>query len=301
MKIWTQWPDLETPQGFTHLASDLLLPDEAIRAQIEFYVPRYMSGSSSLEVIKDMKSLKIIQSPNAGYDDVLKFLPDGVILCNAAGVHDVSTAELAIGLSIAIRRGFNDFFMNQSRGVWVHERKSSLADSKVGIVGHGNIGRLISSHLQNFETEVISFSRSGSDGSLKMDEFDRLLPELDIVILILPLTSDTRHFMNSDRLSRMKAGSSLVNVARGAVVDTDALMHQLNSGRITAALDVTDPEPLPDGHPLWCSPNLIISPHVGGDSAAFEPRIKRLIRNQLGLLAGGEQLMNIVAGPKKVT
>jgi phosphoglycerate dehydrogenase-like enzyme len=106
--------------------------------------------------------------------------------------------------------------------------------------------------------------------------------------------------MNSERLSQMKTGSSLVNVARGAVVDTDALIQQLNSGRISAALDVTDPEPLPDGHPLWSSPNLIISPHVGGDSAAFEPRIKRLIKHQLELLSNGNQLINIVAGPRKI-
>ncbi len=295
MKIWTQWDDLKIPHGFEHLKTDGQLPKQDDLKEIQFYVPKYMGGREPLEVIPQMKSLQVVQSPNAGYDDVLQFLPKGVTLCNAAGVHDASTAELALGLAIASRRGFAKFGQSQHAGLWEHTREKSLADSVVGVVGHGNIGRLIATQLSHFETEVVSFSRRGRDGSISILEFDNYLPKLDVIILIIPLTPDTRNFMNAQRISSMKEGATLVNVARGPVVDTAALVKELNKGRITAGLDVTDPEPLPKGHDLWSAKNVIITPHVGGDSSAFEPRGKRLIEEQLLRLAQGEPLINIVA------
>ena len=294
-KIWTQWDDLNLPPGVIHAPTDGIAPAAADLDSIEFYVPRYMGGPQAIAMVPEMKSLKVIQSPNAGVDDVLKIRPDGVILCNAAGVHDASTAELAVALAIASRRGFASFARQQQAQHWSHERMPSLADSKIAIVGFGNIGKTIVKMLSGFEVTVTPFSKSGRDGSLTFDKFDALLPTFDVIILILPLTDQTHHLMNSERLAAMKDGAALINVARGAVVDTDALIRELNSGRITAGLDVTDPEPLPDGHPLRSAQNVIITPHVGGDSEAFTSRGRKLVEEQLARFASGQPLLHIVA------
>ena len=293
--MWSQWADLKLPHGMTHAPTDGVAPFAEDLESIEFFVPKYMGGPAAISMIDQMKSLKVIQSPNAGVDDLLAVLPQGVTLCNAAGVHDASTAELAIALSIASRRGFSDFARNQVAGTWVHERKPSLTDSNIAIVGFGNIGKMIASMLKPFDVKVSGFSNSGRDGSFTMDRFDAMLPTFDVVILIVPLNSGTRHFMNATRLRAMKDGAALVNVARGPIVDTDALINELNTRRITAALDVTDPEPLPDGHPLWSAPNLIITPHVGGDSEAFLPRGRKLVEEQAERFVTGVPLLHIVA------
>lgn len=295
--IWSEFSDLEIPDSLHVLPISGDLPNEEVLSKITFYVPPYMAGARALEPISRMSSLQVIQSPNAGVDDVLAILPDGVTLCNAQGVHDASTAELAIGLTISARRGFASFMANQMSGEWNHQRRSSLADSRVGIVGMGSIGSLIARQLEAFSVEVISFTRSGNGGSTPMTRFDELLPTLDVIILILPLTAESHHLMNRARIESMKFGATLINVARGPVVDTEALMDALNAGRITAGLDVTDPEPLPQGHPLWSAPNVIITPHVGGDSSAFNPRVRALIESQLKRFATGQSLNNIVAGP----
>jgi phosphoglycerate dehydrogenase-like enzyme len=293
--MWSQWSDLKMPAGMTHAATDGIAPSVEDLESIEFFVPRYMGGPAAISMIGQMKSLKVIQSPNAGVDDLLAILPKGVTLCNAAGVHDASTAELAVALSIASRRGFADFARNQAVGAWVHERKPSLTDSNIAIVGFGNIGKMIAAMLKPFDVKVSAFSNSGRDGSFTMDHFDAMLPTFDVVILIVPLNSGTRHFMNATRLRAMKDGAALVNVARGPIVDTEALIAELQTGRITAGLDVTDPEPLPDGHPLWSTPNVIITPHVGGDSQAFIPRGRKLVEEQAARYAAGEPLLHIVA------
>lgn len=295
--FWSEFSDLVIPDSLQVLPISGDLPSQEILSKITFYVPPYMAGAKALEPISQMSSLQVIQSPNAGVDDVLAILPDGVTLCNAQGVHNASTAELAIGLTISARRGFATFMSSQYKGVWEHARRSSLADSRIGIVGMGSIGSLIARQLEAFSVEIISFTRSGKGGSTPMSRFDELLPSLDVIILILPLTAESRHLMNRARIDSMKAGATLINVARGAVVDTEALIDALIEGRITAGLDVTDPEPLPLGHRLWSAPNVIITPHVGGDSSAFNPRVRALIESQLARFAAGQPLANIVAGP----
>ncbi|CAB4530539.1 unannotated protein [freshwater metagenome] len=184
---------------------------------------------------------------------------------------------------------------DQKDGIWNHRRFPALSDSKVGIVGFGSIGKEIAKKLSVFDVNITAFTQSGRDGSLTIDQLDKHLPNLDIVILILPLTDSSRHMFDAARLSKMKSGSLLINVARGPVVVTDALVAELNSRRIFAALDVTDPEPLPQGHPLWSSPNLLLVPHVGGNSGAFEPRGRALVESQLALLAAGKPLEHVVA------
>ena len=296
MNIWTQWSDLLIPKGMNHLPTDGFIPAESQLEDIEFYAPSYMGGVKTFEVIAKMKNLKTVHYSQAGYEDILPHIPSHVILCNASGLHDVSTSELAVGLTIASRRGFAEFMDNQKNGIWQRRRKPALADSHVGIIGYGNIGKRIASLLEMFETKVTAFSRSGADGAVKISEFDNYLPDLDVIILILPLTKESKNFINADRIKKMKDGATLINLARGAIVDTDALVAELNTGRITAGLDVTDPEPLPKGHPLWSAPNLIITPHVGGDSAAFDPRARKMVQEQLTRLAEKKPLLNQITG-----
>ncbi len=166
---------------------------------------------------------------------------------------------------------------------------------EIAIVGYGSIGQNVARNLSGFTVEVTGFSRSGRDGALTMDQLDGLLPAFDIVILVLPLNAESKHLFDARRLALLKDGALIVNVARGGIIDTDALVAELNSGRIQAALDVTDPEPLPSDHPLWRAKNVLIAPHVGGDSTAFESRGKKLVEDQIARLAQGAELKNIVA------
>ena len=295
---WTQWSDLPDIPG-VHLRNASNFPLESSDLSVvDFYVPSYMTGKNGLDFVLKMPNLKYLQMPNAGYDDAMAYVRPGVTLCNATGVHDDSTAELAVGLALASRRGFAEFAKDQSVAKWNHRRFPSLSDSKIGLIGYGSIGQTIAKNLSGFSVEVLSFSKSGRNGSLKIDELDGYLPSLDIVILILPLTPESKHMFDSRRLALMKDGALIVNVARGPIIDTDALLAELNSGRLSAALDVTDPEPLPNDHPLWKAKNILIVPHVGGDSTAFEPRARKLVVSQLNRLVAGEPLINVIVDGK---
>lgn len=292
--VWSQWDDLVVPPGFTRLSpvnTPLLTSD---LSEVTFFVQPYMTGTETLEPVKAMPKLEILQVPNAGYEAAVPYVREGMTLCNAQGVHNASTAELAVGMAIAMRRGFPHFLKKQEIGEWSHERMGSLNDSRIGIIGAGSIGQTLVSYLKPYEVEITTFSRSGSNGSHLMGELDELLPTFDIIFLILPLNPESEHLINARRLALMKDGAVLVNVARGRVVDTDALVAELSTGRISAALDVTDPEPLPQNHPLWKLENVLITPHVGGDSQAFEKRGKRFIESQLQRLADGLEPLNII-------
>ena len=292
--VWTQWDDLKVPAGYTRLSPANFDLDTEDLSKITFYVPTYMSGRKGLLYTEKMSKLEILQVPNAGYDDALEFLRPGMTLCNARGVHDASTAELAVGLSIAVRRGFNDFVRAQDRGEWIHRRYASLNDSKIAIIGFGSIGKTVAKYLSVYDVEITGYSRSGSDGSKKISELDNEIGTYDIIILVLPLTDESRNMFDAARLAKMKDGALLVNVARGPIVNTEALLAELNAKRLFAGLDVTDPEPLPGDHPLWKAPQCIIAPHVGGDSTAFESRGQRLVEEQLARLASGAGLENII-------
>ena len=293
--IWSQWDDLEVPEGFTRLSPANTSLDVDDLSAITFYVPPYMGGKQALEFSRAMTSLQCLQVPNAGFDDAVEYLNPGVVLCNARGVHDDSTAELAMGLAIASRRGFADFASSQRSELWVHKRYASFNDSNIAIIGAGSIAHKLKGYLCPYKVEINMYSRSGGEGIRGITELDTYLPNTDIVFLVLPLNAESKNMFNAERLSLMKDGATLVNVARGAIIDTPALIHELNTGRLFAGLDVTDPEPLPPGHPLWSARNCIISPHVGGDSTAFESRGKRLVEDQLRRLATGQELINIVA------
>ena len=292
--IWTQWDDLNVPSSFKRLSPVTTPVESADLSEITFYVPTYMGGRPALELTKKMPNLKILQMPNAGFDDALEFVRDGITLCNGRSIHDDSTAELAVGLTIASLRGFPDFVRNQDKSSWVHVKNKSINDRRIGIIGFGSIGSTIAKMLSGFSVEILPFTQSGRDNTTAISDLDKHLPTLDVVILILPLTAESKHLFNAKRLSLMKDGALLVNVARGPIVDTDALVKELNSGRITAAVDVTDPEPLPSDHPLWQAKGVLISPHVGGNTTAFEKRARKLIESQLNLLAEGKPLNNVI-------
>jgi len=296
--IWTQWEDLNVPAKFKKLSPVNTPIESSDLSEITFYVPTYMGGRPALELTKKMPNLKILQMPNAGYDDAIEYVREGMTLCNGKSIHDDSTAELAVGLTIASLRGFPDFIRNQDKSAWVHVKNQSINDKKIGIVGFGSIGKTIAKMLAGFAVEIVPFTQSGRDNTISITDLDQHLPTLDIVILILPLTAESKHLFNAKRLGLMKNGSLLVNVARGPIVETDALVKELNSGRITAALDVTDPEPLPSDHPLWQAKGVLISPHVGGNTSAFEIRAKKLIESQLQLLSEGKSLNNIIVAGK---
>jgi phosphoglycerate dehydrogenase-like enzyme len=267
------------------------------RDDIELAVVPYMSAPSLLSVVAGT-GIGLLQSQSIGYDGVADFLPPGVRFCNAVGVHEASTAELALALTLASLRGIPEFVKAQESGRWIHNEYGALADRKVIVIGQGGVGRAIVERFRPFEVElerVASAARSDEDGPIRaLSEVPGLLPEADVVVLAVPLNESTIGLIDDAFLGRMKPGSLLVNVARGAVVDTDALLAHTTSGRIRAAIDVTDPEPLPAGHPLWQAPGVLISPHVGGHTSAMIPRVAKLVRRQSQRLVDGELPINLV-------
>jgi phosphoglycerate dehydrogenase-like enzyme len=270
------------------------LPPVTDPAAVGFYVPQYMGPPEALEVLARLPGLEVVQTLTAGYDDVLALLPDTVTLCNARGVHDASTAELAVGLVLASLRGIPEFVRAQRRGQWAHLARPALADRTVVVVGAGSVGRAIAERLAPFEVTVTLVGRTARDGVLGRASLEDLLPTADVVVLAVPLTPDTRDMVDGGFLQRMKDQALLVNVSRGPVVRTEALLRELLAERLWAALDVTDPEPLPQGHPLWKAPQLLLSPHVGGDTSAFLPRAWELLGRQLARYAAGQPLDNVV-------
>lgn len=262
--------------------------------QAELYVLPYAFNPRHTEVIARLPELRVVQTLTAGYEHVLPFLRLGVTLCNARGVHDASTAELAVALILASLRGIPDFVRAQDEARWAAASYPSLADRTVLIVGYGSIGAAVERRLVAFETEVLRVARRARRGVSEFSALPDLLGRADVVVLTVPLTNETRGLVDRDFLARMRDGALLVNVARGPVVDTRALLAELQSGRLRAALDVTDPEPLPREHPLWRAPGVLISPHVGGDTTAFLPRALTLIKEQLERFAAGRPLANVV-------
>jgi len=263
-------------------------------SQVGFYVPTYMGPRSTFELIGQMPNLEVVQLLTVGFDAALEYVPENVTLCNAVGVHDASTAELAVALVLASLRGIDDFARAMPQGEWIHDRRSSLVDRKVIIIGAGGVGRAIANRLIPFEAEVTLVAKSQRPGVVSISELPSLLPKVDIVILAVPLDGHTTGLVDDAFLSRMRDGALLVNVARGGVVDTAALLQHVQQGRIRAALDVTDPEPLPPEHPLWRTPGVLVSPHVGGDSSAFIPRAKRLVESQISRWLSGNLLEHVV-------
>jgi phosphoglycerate dehydrogenase-like enzyme len=267
--------------------------------RVEFCVPDYRSTLKTMRRLGSLARLRVVQTQLAGYDGQVELLPPGVRLCNAAGVHDDATAEHAVGLALAVLRRIPEAVRGHGSWQRLQAGMRSLADSRVLVLGYGSIGRALARRLLAHRAQVTAVARRSRDDDLVgrvhgVDDLSRLLPEQHVVVVLLPLDDATRGFVDASVLAALPDGAVVVNVARGGVMDTDAVLAE--AGRLRFALDVTDPEPLPDGHPLWSAPGVLITPHVAGGTTAMLPRVSALVRDQLERYVAGRPLRNVVAG-----
>ena len=265
-------------------------PDE-----VDFYCLPYLGDGSSIAMIAQLPRLRVLQSLSSGVDNVLGSVPDQVTFCNGVGLHhEEGTAELAVSLILASLKQLPVFALNQSRRHWHHLRTDSLDGKRVLLVGHGHIGQMIERRLAPFGVRITRVSRTARDGVAPLSQLSRLAAEADILIVCIALTPDPSGLIGAEVLAALPAGALVVNVARGAIVDAGALAGHLADGRLRAALDVTAPEPLPAGHPLWSSPGLLLTPHVGGAITGARDRAYAVVRDQLARYAAGEPLRNVI-------
>jgi phosphoglycerate dehydrogenase-like enzyme len=268
-------------------------PPELLDAQ--FVVPPFDSPAV-LHLLAQMPRLAIVQSISAGTEALAPWVPEGVTLCSARGVRDVAVAEWVLAAILAMEKRLPEFMRRQADHEWTHELVQEIAGKRALVVGYGSIGRCLGERLTALGVQVEGVAAVAREGVHGTQELPALLGTADVVVLLVPLTPDTHGMFDSAMLSRMRPGALLVNAARGSVVDTEALLAQLQAGRIRAALDVTDPEPLPRDHELWDAPGLLLTPHLAGDSPQAEHRLYRFIGEQIRRYARGEALLNVVQG-----
>lgn len=218
--------------------------------EVEFIVLPMGSKPALLDAITKLPRLKVIQLLSAGAEQVVGHVPAGITLCNARGAHDAATAEWTVGAIVASTRNFPRFVRAQEAGEWDFAVSESVAGKRVLIVGYGSIGAAVERRLAGWEVTIERIARHPREGVRPITELHEALEQADVVVILVPVTDETRHLVDAKFLRSMKDGALLVNAARGPIVDTDALLKELTAQRITAALDVTDPEPLPPGHPL---------------------------------------------------
>jgi phosphoglycerate dehydrogenase-like enzyme len=266
---------------------------------VEFYVPPFFPGQPAITAMKQMPRLSVVQTLTAGVDRLLAELPDGVTLCNARGAHDASTAEWVVAAILAALREFPRFATEQAAGRWSYQSTGCLAGQTVLIVGYGSIGAAVERRLAGFEVGIRRVARRARDGAIPVSPVSQvgdLLPEADVVVVLAPVTRETIGMVDAGFLARMKDGALLVNAARGSLVATDALCDELSRGRLRAVLDVTDPEPLPPGHPLWALPGVFFTPHVAASTPVSTARALSLVREQVERFINGQPLQNVISG-----
>jgi len=277
-------------------------PPARVLERTRFYVPPlpHHFGETTRGLFARLPTLEVVQLLSAGVDHVVGLVPDHAVLCNAAGVRDRSVAELALGLILMQRRDLGWHTRRTAEGAWERDAISpGLNGSRVLIVGYGRIGAAIRRHLAPFDVEiegVATSPRREADGTevYGFEKLAELVPGADVVVLTLPLTATTRGLVDADFLGRMKPGSLLVNVARGPIVDTAALVEAAGTGRIRAALDVTDPEPLPAEHPLRGMPGVLVTSHIGGNSHYGDTQETALVDLQFARHLAGEPLHHVI-------
>ena len=251
----------------------------------------------AIEVIPQLRGLRVVQSLSAGVDTLVDHVPPGVTLCDGAGIHDAPVSEWCVMAMLAVRRNLPAQLRAQDQATWQWTSGGADLDgAHVLIVGYGSIGRALEARLLPFGARIIRVARHAHEGVDSIDALPRLLPEADVVVILVPLTPQTRGMVDTKFLESMRDGAVLVNAARGPIVDTGALLNALQQEHIRAALDVTDPEPLPDGHPLWTAPGVLITPHVGGAVERVFERGWRFAGEQVRRYLAGEPLRNIVTG-----
>jgi phosphoglycerate dehydrogenase-like enzyme len=250
------------------------------------------------ELFKSLPRLRVVQAFSAGVDWLVPMVPKGVVVCRAVGVHDASVADWVMAAMLAMQRRLPEFIDAQRRADW-NRREGDEADvsdlegQSVVIVGHGSIGRALAARLEPFGMRVTGIARHPRPDAQPSSALPDLLPLADVVVDLLPLTAETEKFVNRDFLARMKPGALFMNAGRGRTVDTEALLSALQLGAVRAALDVTDPEPLPSEHPLWRAPNTLITPHIAGSVARWEERGYRFAGEQIRRFAAGESLVGV--------
>ncbi|WP_062132452.1 2-hydroxyacid dehydrogenase [Demequina aestuarii] len=263
-------------------------------------IPHLSGGAAVYDRIAECPDARVIQIPSAGYEHAAPFVPAGKKLANARGVHDSRTAEMALALALASQRRLPQFWDAQARGTWEADvHAPSLADRRCLVIGYGSIGAALGARLRACEAQVTGVARSARtapDGTdvRAIDELPALLPDAEIVFLVTPLTEQTEGLVDADFLAALPDEALVINVGRGKVVDTDALLSELQAGRLRAALDVTDPEPLPDGHPLFSAPGCIVVPHVAGFALLTDKRYITLVRKQVEAVRHGDDPVNFV-------
>ena len=284
-----------SPRVHAHRVDAADGPPTGEAADAQVWVPR--SGGAVLPengFLEGLPRLRLVQLLSAGAERFAGRLPEGVLLCNARGAHTPATAEWAVAATLAAQRGIPFFVREQEAGRWSFGTHRSLVGARVLVVGAGDIGTTIGRMLAGFDVELTYVARTARDGVRSTAELPQLLPHADVVIVIVPVTPETTGMVDAAFLAAMADGALLVNAARGVVVDTDALLAELTAGRLRAALDVTEPEPLPEGHPLWSAPGLLLTPHVGGAVPETNARAASAVVEQLARVLAGEPLKNVV-------
>ncbi|HET7574367.1 MAG TPA: 2-hydroxyacid dehydrogenase [Solirubrobacterales bacterium] len=267
------------------------LPDEF--DQVEFLVPPYGSRRV-IDALPRLDALRVVQVNSAGVDWIAPSIPEGVTLCSARGTRDAPVAEWVVGAILDAYKGFARARRQQAHGEWVPWMPGELAGSKALILGHGSIGQAVAERLRPFGVEVTGVASRRRGDVQGIEAIDELLPRADIVIVLLPATPETVGLVDKQRLAMLRTGALFVNAGRGAVVDMEALTDELEAGRLKAALDVTDPEPLPSDSPLWELQNVLLTPHLAGDSPAADERVYGLVADQIRRRLEGRSLLNVV-------
>lgn len=266
-------------------------------SDVEFWVPTYMlvEGSRRDAALAAMPQLRVVQLLSAGADVWVGHIPPGVLLCDGRGVHGGSTAEWVLTAILSVLREFPRFVRAQDQRRWDPVVTDELAGKEVLVVGAGDLGENVARRLLAFDAHPTMVARRARGDIHGVEELPTLLPDADVVVLVVPLTEETRGFVDAKFLANMADGALLVNASRGPVVVSEALIAELHSGRLRAALDVTDPEPPVPNDPIWQAPNLLLTPHVGGGVLGFPERAYRLVREQIVRYVSGEPLINVVS------
>jgi phosphoglycerate dehydrogenase-like enzyme len=268
------------------------LPAAAARAQV--LVPPFLAPTTAVAVVERLPELRLVQLLTAGAEAWVGRLPTGVALSDCRGAHSGATAEWIVGALISVYRHFPQFVRAQEARRWDYHVTDTLAGKRVLIVGAGDVAEHTVRRLDPFEVATTLVARRARPGVHGIDEVHDLLGQHDACVVIVPLTDATRGLIDAEFLAAMPDGALLVNAARGPVADTDALTAELTSGRLLAALDVTEPEPLPADHPLWTAPGVFLCPHVGGSVPGRLERAYRIAAEQIAAFVRGEEPPNLV-------
>ena len=283
----------DLPDHRVVIMKDETVPEAGRSAAV--LVPPFLAGPAATRVLRELPDLQLIQLLSAGAEHWVSLVPDGVTLCTASGAHGGATAEWAVGALLAVLREFPQFAARQAEQRWDQHATDELGGKRVLVLGAGDLGRQVRARLEPFGVTVTMAARHARDGVVAIGDVPSVLGEHDVVIVMVPLTPATTGLVDTDFLAAMPDGAVLVNAARGPVVDTAALIVELSAGRLRAALDVTDPEPLPAGHPLWSAPGVFITPHVAGSVPGSTRRALSVVRAQLERFASGQPLENVVS------